>query len=98
MPEFHLPGRAPIMHDVIFSYEHRDAEGNLLFRSLDHHLDLVSNSGLNWMSSQLAGTVSGSLDNGDFLNGYLHVKADYIGCVPLSPKILKKYFKLDISF
>lgn len=61
MPEFELPAQPhTILRDVIFSYEHRDPQGNLIFRSPEHHLDLVPNVGLNWMSSQFAGTVSGS--------------------------------------
>lgn len=62
MPEFELPqqpSRPQLLHDVIFRYEHRNPQGELL-ASGEHRLDLVPNAGLAWMSSQLAGTVSGS--------------------------------------
>lgn len=62
MPEFELPQpptRPQILHDVIFRYEHRNPQGELL-ASGEHRLDLVPNSGLNWMSTQLAGATSGS--------------------------------------
>jgi len=61
LPEFELPPspRIRVLRDVIFKWEHRGPEGQMI-NSGEHRLDLVPNSGLNWMSSQIAGNVSGS--------------------------------------
>ena len=62
MPEFDLPPQ-PVcfvfVRDIIFRWEHRSPQGELI-ASGEHREDLVTNSGLSWMSSMLAGTVSGS--------------------------------------
>lgn len=62
MPEFELPP-APkeigIFKDVIFKWEHRDKEGNVIVQG-EHHLDLMTNQGLSWLSSQMAGSVTGA--------------------------------------
>ena len=60
MPEFELPRGASIFKDVTFGWEHRNAEGELIAKGDPHHLDLVPNASLSWLSSQIAGTVSGS--------------------------------------
>ena len=61
MPEFELPPapRFRVFREVIFRWEHRDKEGNLK-GSGEHSIDLVPNAGLDWISSQVAGTVSGT--------------------------------------
>ena len=61
MPEFELPSPAKfsVFKDVIFRHEVRTPDGQIK-SSGEHHLDLVPNAGLNWISSQMAGTVSGT--------------------------------------
>jgi len=60
LPEFELPPppKFTIFRDVVFRYEHRTPQGELIAKG-EHHLDLVPNPGLNWLSSQMAGTTSG---------------------------------------
>lgn len=65
MVEFELPAQPQIerpkfiiFRDVIFRHEVRSPSGELKSKG-EHHLDLVPNPGLNWISSQMAGTTSG---------------------------------------
>jgi hypothetical protein len=61
VPEFELPQvpQIRVFRDVIFTWEHRNAKGELIGAGI-RHLDLVPNQGLNWISSQLAGTTTGA--------------------------------------
>lgn len=65
--EFELPPSRPVpvqvpkfrvFRDVVFRHEVRTPEGELKSRG-EHHLDLVPNAGLDWISSQMAGVTSG---------------------------------------
>jgi len=61
LTEFELPLSPPkfrVFRDVIFRHEVRTPDGKV--RSYgEHHLDIVPNAGLNWISSQMVGVTSG---------------------------------------
>lgn len=69
MTEFELLPQAPpvnvpqppkfrVFRDLVFRHELRDKEGKLISRG-EHHLDLVPNAGLDWISAQMVGVTSG---------------------------------------
>lgn len=47
-----------VFRDVIFRHEVRTPDGQVKVFG-EHHLDLVPNAGLNWISSQMVGITSG---------------------------------------
>lgn len=60
MPEFELPShKLGPLRDIIFTWQHRDPEGKIIAEG-QKHLDLMTNQGLNWLSSQGWGTVTGA--------------------------------------
>jgi hypothetical protein len=63
LPEFELPPQPQpkfrVFRDVVFRYEVRTPNGEIKVCG-EHHLDLVPNAGLNWISSQMAGNVTGA--------------------------------------
>ena len=69
MAEFELPPQAPpinvpqppqfrVFRDLVFKHELRDKKGKLKSHG-EHHLDLVPNAGLDWISAQMVGNTSG---------------------------------------
>jgi hypothetical protein len=60
LPEFELPKpkQIEIVKAVLFTWQHRNQKGELIAEGL-HRNDLIPNSGLSWVSSQLAGNASG---------------------------------------
>jgi len=60
LPEFELPSppKFLVFRDVIFRHEVRTPFGEIKCKG-EHHLDLVPNAGLDWISSQMVGVTSG---------------------------------------
>jgi len=60
LAEFELPSspKFRVFRDIVFRYEVRTPDGEIKVCG-EHHLDLVPNAGLNWISSQMVGITSG---------------------------------------